>query len=587
MARVHPVWGRPFEQYINLFTIEATKKRIRWRHDFELDEARSEAAEVTKKIYKIAGEWKDIDSRNLEGYITLPMLKSIEKLSRSPITLVDFSHTALISGCVKLMHAASKALRQSERSSSLLSYEYGYLCLRIITITVGVCLLQRTDRFSKFLNEMLSDSETDIVLILSRHVSMLIQDELHVSKRERDFDWILGWAKSDHHPLQEPFAARSDMWMLLNLLYDDRKRFLSIFTSTYSLGLSGLMFLLWRYHRFDRSEDFIPLFGDILLRYFLVAPTNQLLPLTSVFSQTKDIARLKSPKFVDLEDSKAIISACARCLAPTDTDLYEPLPVSAFSVHLFCIMPFLRPGCEHLIPALFRAAIQRFWKALVDNEAEGPVLVDVMRDVFEFFRQFLEFLRPKSTSNQAAVTQIVEELAENEFVGLTLRVMLMLNMEVAETSAEFGMNGQYIAFSANFFQTLGQVAPRELLQAEFADIAPGLARYALFLRWRRTLKGLTEGEMALVMGASASFGRILSGLQQGNNIKEFEQPPGTCSYSRCPYPGGARCQAADWRRKDSQNSHKELCPGDLNDMGPLQLLETLRDHNHLMAMDEN
>ncbi|KAH7323329.1 hypothetical protein B0J17DRAFT_710485 [Rhizoctonia solani] len=156
---------------------------------------------------------------------------------------------------------------------------------------------------------MLSDSETDMVFILSRHVSKLIQDELLDSKHDRHFDRILGWAISDHYPQQEPFALQSGIWMLLNLLYDDRKHFTFIVSSTYSLGLSGTLFLLWRYHRFDclvnssdshTLEDFIPLFGDILWRYFLVAPTDQMIPLTSVFNQTQDLASLKSPG--DLSD---------------------------------------------------------------------------------------------------------------------------------------------------------------------------------------------------------------------------------------------------------------------------------------------
>ncbi|CAE6493657.1 unnamed protein product [Rhizoctonia solani] len=444
MAQVHPVWGRPFEQYIDSYNVEATKHRITWRHDFELDAARLEAAEVTQKLYELAGEWEKVDTRKLDGYITLPMLKSLDKLSYSPITLVDFGHTAHISGCIKLLWAASKSAQRSGQSA-IFSHEYGYLCFRIIMTTIGVCILQRLDQFSETLHKMLTDPSADLAATISRRVSELIEEEVGASTNERYFDRILGWAKFKDHPVQEPFAIRSDMWMLLNLLYDDRKHFLSLCTSTYSLGLSGLMFLLWRYHRFD-------------------------------------------------------------------------------------------------------------W-------------------------DYLKFLGKCSTSGQTALRQIVDEIVENDFVELALRVVLMLDMKNYDVSDEHGLSIEYYRILSHIFQDAG---------------------YDWYLRWRRTLTGLTEGEMSFLFVAGKSLGMIIAGLQQGFNIQEFEHPPGTCSYSRCAQPAGARhacgicmclfycsirCQAADWRGTTPQNPHKKLCPGDLKSMTPQQLLKSLRDHGHLAAMD--
>jgi hypothetical protein len=100
--------------------------------------------------------------------------------------------------------------------------------------------------------KMISDPQTELLLVLSMGVSLLVQDEIQATKGGRHCDWILGWVRSEHHPLQQPLAIRSDLWILLNMLYKDRKLFLSALASTFSPGLSGVLFLLWRYIDFDR-----------------------------------------------------------------------------------------------------------------------------------------------------------------------------------------------------------------------------------------------------------------------------------------------------------------------------------------------
>ncbi|CAE6472291.1 unnamed protein product [Rhizoctonia solani] len=541
MPQIHHLWGRPFEQYIKSFKIEATRKRTGWQDEFEVEKARKKAANVIQKMYRIAAEQEVVKSSNSKGFITLTMLESINNLSYSPLTLADLSHTALISGCTKMMQLASTSLK-----SSIFSYEYGYLCLRIITIATGMSLLVRSDRVSMALEEMISDTDTDLVAIVSKHVSHMIEDKVVGSAHEREFDWLLGWLTPDDLPPQEPFARRSDMWMLLNMLHANRKQLLIVIGSTYHLGLSGLMFVLWRYHCFDclmkkldghSAEEFIPLFGDILWRYLPIAPTDQFVPLTIIYEQMGKLAELGNPTFIDIEDSRVIIRAYLARLSPIDPRFYSPLPVSAVSVLLLHIVTFLRPGCEDLIPDIFGVTIQRLWKAVVESEVKTPVLVEAMRDELQTLCHYLSWLKIP-TINKQIINRVVDEIAENDFVELTLRVLLMLDMGVDETSAEFDLNGQYMAFSGTFFDLLGQVAPEELIQESFSDLTLCLGNFATFLRWRRTLAGATDGERTLIYGAGLAFGKILTGIRQQNSIKEFEHPPGSCSYSRCPCPRG-------------------------------------------------
>ncbi|EUC54449.1 hypothetical protein RSOL_049720 [Rhizoctonia solani AG-3 Rhs1AP] len=201
---------------------------------------------------------------------------------------------------------------------------------------------------------MLAGSKTDLVAIMSQHVSELIQQEVRSSDDEKYFDWVLGWGRAKDRLLHEPFARRSDMWVLLNVLYANRKQLLAIVGSDYHMGLSGLMSLLWRYHRIDwdtqPSEEVMPLFGDILWRYLLIAPTDQFTPLTIIYEQMRELAKLGNPKCIELEDSKVVICTYVMRLAPTDVQFYAPLPISSVPSLLLHTATFLLPGCEYLVP---------------------------------------------------------------------------------------------------------------------------------------------------------------------------------------------------------------------------------------------
>jgi hypothetical protein len=100
--------------------------------------------------------------------------------------------------------------------------------------------------------DMISDPGAQLLLVLSEHVSRLIQTKIEVAQGRKRCEWILGWVGSMGSQRQELLVLRSDALTLLNLLWEDRNLFLAAFMSIYSPGLSGVLFLLWRYLYLER-----------------------------------------------------------------------------------------------------------------------------------------------------------------------------------------------------------------------------------------------------------------------------------------------------------------------------------------------
>jgi hypothetical protein len=98
---------------------------------------------------------------------------------------------------------------------------------------------------------MILDPGLRPLLLLSKHVSRVIQGLIE-NESDRNYDWILGWSKSPGHSQQPVLVSRPEALSLLNMLWEDRKMFLRAFTSTYSPGLSAVIFLLWRYLVLER-----------------------------------------------------------------------------------------------------------------------------------------------------------------------------------------------------------------------------------------------------------------------------------------------------------------------------------------------
>lgn len=137
------------------------------------------------------------------------------------------------------------------------SYEYGYLCFRIIAIALSVSLIERIQLLDMMTDEMMDDPETELLVTLTRYASAALASVLEATEDERDSNWLLGWIKSPHHPQQSFLVQRADTSSLLHTIWEDRKAFLKALVSTYLPGLSPVLFILWRYVSVEWYELFL------------------------------------------------------------------------------------------------------------------------------------------------------------------------------------------------------------------------------------------------------------------------------------------------------------------------------------------
>ncbi|CAE6480817.1 unnamed protein product [Rhizoctonia solani] len=578
--RRHPQWGRPLAEYISSFTEDASKGRF-YQSEFE-----PIALEAIEQVCQLAGDGSNISMRDVEQ-ISVATLDTILVLSRSPLYLRHFESPSLISGCIKLMASV-----QVNGNPSPFSYEYGYLCFRIIALAVGVCLLSRRYELAEAISEMIADKETALLDIFSCHVSQLVAEETEEAYgRGPVCDWILGWIKSPDQPQQPPLASRADIMNLLIILEGDRKRFLKAISSTVTPGLSGIMFIIWRHvhakcvsKNHSRPESLVVPFSELLWRCMLAATTDEVTPLMYMFNDMEVVSELwdKHSKRYDEEDSVSILNTYIMRLAPTNPRRYSRLT----SVEMTSLLRFIKwtvePGCEDLFAQVFGMTLDRTWEAVVGKEIDDGLLVDAVSRILVYLGDFLQLLEHMHPISGPIVKDVTLMLIEKESLSLVGRTMLLMvptrAPPVQTRECETRRNTVFLGFVEMLYERIEGLLPSYVLGREFSIYLPEwlkLYRHFVSLRYRTENETRTKWDHYRMSGSSWRHMAKSLGLEP--QIKAILESGKKCCYSRCAAPddldGGeltcplclgrtycsARCQAMDWDLDFGSGSHRQLC----------------------------
>ncbi|CAE6450807.1 unnamed protein product [Rhizoctonia solani] len=456
--QTHACWGRPLGVYVESFGEEEIWTRV----DLAGDTRRLAEAAI-ERIARVTPNQTD------HG-VTLSELRTILVYTRSQLvtSYMSFSSPSLTEGCIYLMAQISVAGKTSP-----FTYEYGYLCFRIMTISIGIGLLQNSIGAEYAIANMVLDPNTPPIHTLSRHVAQITEGAIsHGGGQGKEtYNCGIGWSRCSDHPKRQPeVVSRAAVGSLLEILWEDRESFLKAMGSTVSPELSGVIYVLWRYVIYERylqespkSKRSIIHFIEIFWRAYLVATPDQgkvFMLLSSLNYENSKIWN-SSPKHNQLEDSKQIIRAfTTQIMRPK-----SPLPLGHFPNALNFIHRHSLPGCEEEAPLLISAVISQMWDHFLayDGTNERGKLVDIISNVFNWFSGMLEPFTT-SRSNQPLMLRIIDTVIENELFSLIGRIMLSLVPIVdPRPTRDVVRNGTFFKASEDLFKNLSRIVPTHAL----------------------------------------------------------------------------------------------------------------------------
>ncbi|CAE6513653.1 unnamed protein product [Rhizoctonia solani] len=341
-SELHTHWGRTIDQYTESYGLNDAMKRISLVEDIQRP---AQAA-----IERIGQVW----SKKSDHGVNLSDLQAVLAFSQSAGAYPSFASPSLISGCIYLM----AEIKVSGKSTPF-SYEYGYLCFRIMSVALGMCLLDRSGTMESAIETMTDNQHIALIQTLARLVDGVVEDAVRhaAGPHKQAYNCILGWTHCPEHPKREKMISRADAATLFGVLWDDRESFLKVMAATVPPVLSSVIYLLWRYVIYERylqvqhsPESGPPISGNVFMQifwraYLTIAPDqNRTFNLISTYenyglgfrSQYRDASG-----HTTLEDTKQMMRAYTnqvlRGSALTSRSLAQAL--SIIYLHLVSVGP--------------------------------------------------------------------------------------------------------------------------------------------------------------------------------------------------------------------------------------------------------
>ncbi|EUC54309.1 hypothetical protein RSOL_037030 [Rhizoctonia solani AG-3 Rhs1AP] len=381
----HPRWGRIIGSYPRSDVKDSTLSM-----DSEVAGLRA-----MKEISKLATSALSL-STPLEQYshIKVSTLELALRLSQDTTKIHHLVDPSVASGCIRLMKAiigrtpgvASVSTTHSNlvpilKDMKPFSNEFGYLCFRLLVITLNACLLDRWGRLDETLTRREHFPRAAAHVLISVEISSAVHKQFENLFNGGDCDSVLGLSPPNNgrRPQQTTLLPLSDIEALLGVLWDDRKLFLRALMLDVPIasGLSGLLFLFTRRvaQENDSQHNPSPLrkkLYELALRYYLVQDSSQIGPTLNVISSNPSYGDwITTAKHVDAEDSRwimtAFINRFSECSDP------EHLIMEDASMMLRYVPLATDALTQDLLPEVLKHSIEYGWLVLLAQENKDEI----------------------------------------------------------------------------------------------------------------------------------------------------------------------------------------------------------------------
>ncbi|KAF8599186.1 hypothetical protein BDV93DRAFT_592123 [Ceratobasidium sp. AG-I] len=343
------------------------------------------------------------------------------------------SKPGVLSSCIQL-------LREYTKQDGILDYEFGYLCLQVMALSVEVGILSQTQRLEAFIADVSKlPSQHTIARTLMKYLDPMTHTALS-GKKGTDMCFLLGW---EVRASDERFVALHqlggvtivDARFLVEILWDSRKDFLHAVqrAAGYVPGWSRLILVIWQsfiQHAYGNvpekpSQQNWNYVTDLIARYSLFSAEHIDELMLAMLGKSQEIkhmhfgANAYSPTFVDVDDSEAVVASF--CQARLKSTPPAHIIFTAMVFKYACIN--LHPSIFNArIPQLFAGVVERAWVQLEKAAQLNNRQLGNLSTFIEHFVQITILLMAKNRSNSASVFVALTDEAFFNYLG---RIVLL------------------------------------------------------------------------------------------------------------------------------------------------------------------
>ncbi|CAE6460791.1 unnamed protein product [Rhizoctonia solani] len=534
--QVHPYWGQVKDRYDDnyLYDIQVARQQAIFSPCVSVA-LHDDVAETVDKLSALGQGSAKMDWNNNPNFITLSMLNSVVQHMSFPCSLSALQSPPAIHGCIILMQSITRFGRPSP-----FSYEYGYLCFRILVVAFDYCVLLCSGRYKSFIEEVQQPQnyllQEGHIPILSRTVSELIEDGLSETYQ------VYGKFSNSTCPWTDnytgPLITDNHILRLAQLLDIDCKHFLIFLRSNYALRLSAVLYTMCQ-SVFNPNKDpvskedpLIQIFSRIYPRALLLVP-NYPFGLNSLHYDAMDLGDEyeSTTKFLDAEDSKLVFRAYAdRLTVLSGTALHSRASTTLALDLLQCIQPIIHNDCEDELPRAIRATVRCMWGDLVAGELALKSLVRHSMQLLHAIKHWFDFLIKRVKSAHEKLIEAMDSIIEEELVNFVIRMILEAGLKNEELEAsDSALAAPLIPAVTEIFFTIKKVFPSAYLKRRFHQSI--FSWVAFLVNFQNTVAPAVHPSR-LRWVTCLNFLSQIVGILGGNKCM-FD---GRCGNARCPVP---------------------------------------------------